>query len=138
MAHIRPRAAFVEWLNYIQSKIDFDEMEKDGKMELYFAAMQFVGEVAGNASYNHFFEEDIELMTYLYDAQEVTKLECANRLGISLPQINGRLNKLIKNGYLFYKEEKKQLYFILTPFGRKAIFEYILQGNDINETRSGK
>lgn len=134
---LRPRAAFVEWLNYIQDRIDFEEMQKDGMMDVYFAAMEFIGEVASNSTYNHFFEEDIQLVLYLSNHEGVTLKECAEYLSISIQQTSGRLNKLIKSGFAFSKQEKKERYYSLTPYGKKKIFEYVLENKDINETRRG-
>jgi EPS-associated MarR family transcriptional regulator len=68
--------------------------------------------------------EDLELLRYLQDRQDVSQRELAQKMGISLGKINFILNALIKKGSIkvknFRNNKNKLAYaYYLTPTGIK-------------------
>ena len=121
----KPRTAFKDFINYLHGNVlDFEQMEKNGHLEMYHKAMQFVGEVAGNIAYSPFYKEDIELLMAV-ERKVMSCQELADITGVSVRSVAPRLNKLVNLAYVYSFREKKNVYYNITPFGREKLEEYI-------------
>lgn len=122
---LRPRTAFKHFMNYLNSEVlDFDKIERDGMMETYYKAMEFVGEAAGNSAYSPFYKEDGVLMLAI-ETQTKSMDELCETLEVSSRSMAPRMNKLVNYGYVSSLKEKKVTYYKLTPYGRKYLEELI-------------
>lgn len=126
---MKPRTAFVDFINYIHTKLDFEELVDEGFFNTYLAAMEFVEEVAGNALYSELYKEDYNLLEAA-DSFSTTS-ELVERTGYSLQSISARINKLIRKGLLFSTTEKRVNYYKITPYGKMELEKAILDEDSL-------
>lgn len=122
---LRPRTAFKNFINYLNAKVlDFDQIEEDGMMEVYYKAMEFVGTVSGNSAYSPFYKQDALLMLAI-EAQTRSMQELCTSMETNSNSMAPKMNKLINYGFASSLSEKKITYYKLTPYGRKYLEELI-------------
>ena len=128
---IKPRTAFRQFMNYLQSDmIDFEKVEADGMMETYFKAMQFVGEVAANTSYSPFYPEDGQLLMAI-SKNTMSISELVELVSSSIQSMAPKMNKLINLGIASSFKENKTTYYNITPFGRKYLEDLVRDENSV-------
>jgi DNA-binding MarR family transcriptional regulator len=121
------RQNFIKLMDYFQANLDFERLVEDGLEEVYYSGMKFYDSVAGNASYNHLFEEDIAIMLSLRGDINYGSQELADMHGLSRPSVYPRMKKLIGRGFCYSYKEGKLTYYGLTPRGEKYLLETILE-----------
>ena len=128
---MKTRTAFKNFINYLQAEmIDFDKVEQDGMMEVYFKAMQFVGEVAGNTSYSPFYKEDGELLLAV-ERNIMSMEELSELTGADYRSLAPKMNKLINLGTVSSTKEKRKTFYKITPFGLKYLEALVQDENSV-------
>lgn len=124
MGHIRQD--FIKLINWYQSKVPFEEIEKDGMEEIYFRGMTFFGEVAGNTKYNIIDDLDFLILATLNNKPFSIK-ELSSVLGVSVPKIVIKTTALIERGYAYSDKTKEGTILFISELGkreyRKELFE---------------
>lgn len=118
------KQAFMQFFAYALNQVEFNQMEKDGMLDLYMTAMQFYEKNYGNGDKNRLTSADIE---FLLTIQSMAKSgsEIMNELGIDAKTIANRITKSMEKGIICTFFERGTRYYKLTDYGRTRLKEEI-------------
>lgn len=122
-----PKANFVKLVSYWQEHTDFEQLEKDKMMDVYFAGMKYFEQLVGRGGKVELFPKDIELLLLLTGDKHLTIEEMAELHSSNTRSLNKLVYKLIVRGYVSSYREKNRNYYRLTPYGERTLIEEILE-----------
>lgn len=111
-------------MNYLQSKIQWEEIEELGMEETYFTGMKFFSQICGNAEKNSLLEIHYECLGYLNEGAKTTKDFCYI-YDTHNNEVISWLTKLTKLGLAYSFKEKKVTYYNITPLGKQTLYREV-------------
>lgn len=126
-----PRKNAVQLFNWMHANCNFEELEKNNWLEIYYSGMKWFETNLGNAGYVELSEEDIECLLTLHSSSK-TMLEISNITGISIQALKQKLFKLTTRGLIIpYNENKsgkdKVVYYKLSLYGKNILIEKVTE-----------
>lgn len=121
---------FVELFEWLHNNMNFEEIDKTKKWEVYFSAMRWYEANVANGSYVQLTDDDLEcLLTLQTGAKNIEELSAI--MGLSVPAMQSKVYKVASRGLaIAYIEEnhkrEKRTYYKLSPYGTKYLQDIVL------------